>query len=279
MWGRSRRGQKKFFWGLFWVFLKQPPLTLLPVWQPCKSRYLNFDCQVVESVTAGIYCVKSNFLGWFLVGFWQEWNKTPDKVVIFSKKGRNSGKKGQKKFWKVLFRCKMGRQSDLAHQNPRFFPSSWSFLSFEFGQHLANFWSGNPVGQKFKNPRIKFFQFHEAHVPSEWRFSNSILKWCFGRKKNTWKTRCSRKRHLKKGGVTRRKRVEKKSEKYYSDVKWVDKVVQPIRTHDFFHLHGHFWDFRIWPTFGRLLVWQQCLGKVSNWISAPSTIWHGASAV
>ena len=90
-------GVKKKFLGVFFgFFLKQPPVTLLPVWQPCKSRYLNFDCQVVESVTAGIYCVKSNFLGWFLVGFWQEWNKTPDKVVIFSKKGRNSGKRAKK---------------------------------------------------------------------------------------------------------------------------------------------------------------------------------------
>ena len=43
-----------------------------------------------------------------------------------------------------------------------------------------------------------------------------------------------------KGGVILRKRCEKNSEKYYLGVKLLDKAVQPIRTHDFFHLPGHF---------------------------------------
>ena len=57
------RVKKKKNYVFFGGFLKHPPLMLLPVWQPCLLIFSKFDCQVVHSVTAGVYCVKMKFLG------------------------------------------------------------------------------------------------------------------------------------------------------------------------------------------------------------------------
>ena len=181
MWWDSCQGQNNFFLGFFWGIFKTSP-------SHASSRLATLLIHISEIWLSGrtqrrsrrLLCeneISSLIFSWLLASAKWIRRKTVTRKKGTSKRGRYPPKEVRKKFWKVPFRCKINRQSGSAHQNQRFFSSSWSFLRFF---NLAYFWPvfalATMLFEIFKFQFQRRVQHHEEHLLCENQSSNLIFK-------------------------------------------------------------------------------------------------------